>query len=305
MSPFAIETRGLGRQLGKRFALHDVTLKVPSGSVYGFLGANGSGKTSTIRCLLGLLRATSGSITVLGHDIPGALPAALRRIGYVPERPHLIARLTVRAAMQLHAAFWEHSWDQGQADRLQRDFHLDPDTEIRRLSKGETGKLMMLLALAQRPDLLILDEPTDGLDPVVRRDVLSSVLDYVGETGATVFISSHLVSELERICDWVGVLDAGTIVAELPMQTFKDGLKRLRIGAVPASLPETPFALLGRMPAALVSDRSEEWVVRGWEAPMREWFAGAGVELREVIDLDLEEGFVELLRAARRKENGR
>lgn len=295
----AIETRGLNRALGSRFALHDVALNVPAGSVYGFLGANGAGKSSTIRCLLGLLRPTRGSIALLGQPIPSALASALARTAYVPERPHVFESLRVEEMIAFHAAAFATTWDAARAADLVRAFRLPASTPIHRLSKGETGKLLMLLALAQRPELLILDEPTDGLDPVVRRDVLSALLEYVAATGATVFISSHLVFELERICDWVGVLDAGRMVAELPMQTFKDGVKRLRVAAAPAQLGELPFTLMGRMPSL---GQGEEWVVRGWTAPMAEWFASAGAELREVIDLDLEEGFVELLRAARRRE---
>jgi ABC-2 type transport system ATP-binding protein len=156
----------------------------------------------------------------------------------------------------------------------------------------------MLLALSQRPDLLVLDEPTDGLDPVVRRDVLAAVLDYVSETGATVFISSHLVHELERICDWVGVMDRGRLIAELPMQQFKNGIKRLRIAGAPASLDRLPFTLLSRQSDNGVGS-TETWIVRGWEPPMRQYLDGVGATLRDVIDLDLEEGFVELLRSSR------
>lgn len=295
----AIETRGLSRAMGKRFELRDVALNVPKGSVYGFLGANGAGKSSTIRCLLGLLRASRGTVSILGQPVPRALPQVLARTAYVPERPHLFESLRVNEMIAFHAAAFAGTWDTSQADTLRKAFRLDGSTVIHRLSKGETGKLLMLLALAQRPDLLVLDEPTDGLDPVVRRDVLAALLDYVASSGATVFISSHLVSELERICDWVGVLDAGTMVAELPMQTFKAGLKRLRVAAAPAQLAELPFTLLGRETSL---GHIEEWIVRDWAPPMREWFDGRGVELREVIDLDLEDGFVELLRAARRRE---
>jgi ABC-2 type transport system ATP-binding protein len=299
---YAIETRGLGRSLGKGFELRDVNLKVPTGSIYGFLGANGSGKTSTIRCLMGLLKATSGSISLLGADVPQQLPSALARVGYVPEKLHLFEKLTVEEMIRFHSVAFEARWDAERGEALRKEFRLRPDTKIQRLSKGEAGKLMIMLALAQRPELLILDEPTDGLDPVVRRDVLSAVLDYVADAGATVFISSHLVFELERICDWVGVLDAGTIVAELPMQVFKDGLKRLRVSNVPAQLPDAPFVVLGRQTTL---GSVEEWVVRGWNPAMQQWFAGVSCELRDVIDLDLEEGFVELLRAARRREEGR
>jgi ABC-2 type transport system ATP-binding protein len=173
-------------------------------------------------------------------------------------------------------------------------FGLPSDRQLSRLSKGEMGKLMILLALAQRPEVLILDEPTDGLDPVVRREALSAILEYVTETGASVLISSHLVHELERFCDWVGVLDQGTMVAELPMQEFKSGLKRLRVGAGTVAR-DAPFSLLAREAAGL---GGELWTVRGWQPDMAAWFGEANA-LREVVDLDLEEAFVELLRSAR------
>jgi ABC-type multidrug transport system ATPase subunit len=133
---------------------------------------------------------------------------------------------------------------------------------------------------------------------VVRRDVLSAVLDYVGETSATVFISSHLVHELERICDWVGVMDGGQIIAEMPMQQFKNGIKRLRIAGAPETTTDAPFTLVSRH-----SDNGigsiETWIVRDWEPSMRYYLEGTGASLRDVVDLDLEESFVELLRSSR------
>src|SRR5205823_2462990 len=141
------------------------------------------------------------------------------------------------------------------------------------LSKGETGKLMMLLALATQPELLVLDEPTDGLDPVVRRDVLEALLAYVAAHQATVFISSHLVHELERICDWIAVMDRGRLVAELPMQEFKDGIKRLTVNGARPEMPEAPFTILSRKSA---NGAGEQWLVRGWRGDMRGYFDGAG-----------------------------
>ena len=291
----AIRTHDLSYRAGAHFDIHDLSLTVPAGAVYGFLGPNGSGKTTTIRLILGLLRSRRGTIDLLGHDIPRQTAAALARVGYVPERPHIYPSLTVAEAMRFHAAFHAR-WDAAWARDLAATFMLRSDARVGTLSKGEMGKLMMLLALAQCPDLLMLDEPTDGLDPVVRRDMLESVLGYVAERGATVFISSHLVHELERICDWVGVMDRGRLVAELPMQTFKDGIKRLRIAGAPAELGIAPFVLLKRDRGL---DATEDWIVRGWQPEMQSYIEGSGAAVREVIDLDLEDGFVEMLRAAR------
>jgi len=291
----AVEIRDLHYRAGKTFEIRDLALNVPTGSMYGFLGPNGSGKTTTVRLMLGLLRPIRGTITVLGGQVPRESPRILARTGYVPEQPHLYTSLTVAEALAFHAAFYP-TWDWKWAEELLGQFQLKRDQSLARLSKGEMGKLEMLLALAQRPELLVLDEPTDGLDPVVRRDVLTALLDYVSQQNATVFISSHLVHELERICDWVGVMDKGRLVTELPMHSFKSGIKRLRVEHPPALPGDTPFVLLARETG---NGSLETWTVRGWQAPMYQYFEGVGASLREVVDLDLEEGFVELLRTFR------
>jgi ABC-2 type transport system ATP-binding protein len=270
-------------------------MTVPTGSIYGFLGPNGSGKTTTIRLMLGMLPPADGTIEVLGHAMPRFAHRALSRIGYVPEKLHLYARLTVDESIAFHRAFYP-GFDAAEAERLRRRFGLREDQKVAQLSKGESGKLMMLLALSQRAELLVLDEPTDGLDPVVRREVLSALVEYVEAQRATVFVSSHLVHEQERICDWVGVMDGGRLIAELPMQEFRSGIKRLRVAQAPLVRDAAPFALLSREELTV---HVEEWVVRGWQPEMREWFQRSGAEVREVIDLDLEESFVELLRGAR------
>jgi len=293
----AIELTGLGWRANTSFSLRDITLRVPVGAIYGFLGPNGSGKTTTIRMLMGMMKPDHGDIRVLGMEVPRDMPRILARVGYVPERPHVYPALTVAEQVKYHASFFTH-WDEGWSKELTGRLELDPGRKISRMSKGEIGKLLLLLALSQRPDLLVLDEPTDGLDPVVRRDVLAAVLDYVGETAATTFISSHLVHELERICDWVGVMDDGALVAELPMQVFKNGIKRIKVAGTPVSPPEPPFTILSREPGNGGAP-VDTWIVRGWQEPMRAWFDAAGYALRDVVDLDLEDGFVELLRSSR------
>lgn len=311
----AIETHNLSWR-ANGFRLDGLDLEVPAGSIYGFLGPNGSGKTTTIRLLLGMARPAWGTIRLLGDPVPGAMPSILARTGYVPERPHLYGHLTVGEATAYHAVHFP-TWDARWADELRATFRLNPGTRISKLSKGETGKLLILMALAQRPELLILDEPTDGLDPVIRREVLGAILDYVSEAGATVFISSHLVHELERICDTVGVIDDGALVAQLPMAAFKEDIKRLRVldppagfgpaaaeggeaeagaGAEAGGPASLPFTVLARRPDPL---GGETWVVRGWEPAMAATVERAGGRVRDVVDLDLEDAFVELLSTAR------
>lgn len=291
----AIKIRNLAWRAGREFAIRDLAMTVPAGAIYGFLGPNGSGKTTTIRLMLGMLPPEDGTIEVLGHSVPRFAHRALANVGYVPERLHLYQGLTVDESIKYHRAFFP-SFDDAEAERLRKRFGLREDQLVQRLSKGEAGKLMMLLALSQRAELLVLDEPTDGLDPVIRREVLGALVEYVESRKATVFISSHLVHEQERICDWVGVMDGGRLIAELPMQEFRSGIKRLRVDHAPAVSDAPPFALLSR--ETLTAYR-EEWVVRGWQPEMHEWFQRTGADVREVQDLDLEESFVELLRGAR------
>jgi ABC-2 type transport system ATP-binding protein len=296
----AIEIEGLRYRASPEFAIEDLSLQVPSGALYGFLGPNGCGKTTSIRLMLGLLRPQAGSVRLLDHKIPSELPAALRRTGVIPDRPHLHGYLSIADALAFHAAFYP-PWDARWAADLLEEFRLRPGQRVSRLSKGETAKLMMLLALCQKPDLLVLDEPMDGLDPVVRRDVLAALLDYVSAHGATVFVSSHLVHELERFCDWIGVMDRGKLVVELPMEEFRSGNKRIRVSGNtrPESFATAPFTVLTREREA---GDLESLVVRGWRPDMKEWFARDGIALREIADLDLEDGFVELLRGFRARE---
>ena len=161
----AIELKDVCYRAGPSFEIRDLTLNVPYGSIYGFLGPNGSGKTTTIRLFTGMHQATSGEISLLGRPIPKSAPQAMARTGYVPETPHLYEALTVAESIRYHASFFP-TWDDEWAGELLGRMALDPDQRVGRLSKGETGKLIILQALAQKPDLLVLDEPTDGLDPV-------------------------------------------------------------------------------------------------------------------------------------------
>ncbi|HZE94378.1 MAG TPA: ABC transporter ATP-binding protein [Gemmatimonadales bacterium] len=298
----AILIERLHYRAGKTFEIRELDLHVPAGSIYGFLGPNGSGKTTTIRLILGLLRPLSGRITVLGDPMPEQHARVLARIGYVPEQPHLDATLTVRELIQFQSAFYPR-WDRARADELVRRFELEGDQLFGRLSKGQKAKLMILLALSQCGELLVLDEPTDGLDPVVRRDILSALLTYVSERRATIFISSHLVHELERVCDWVAVMDDGRLITEAPMEKLKGGTKRLVVMDAPAEIVDAPFRVLTRE-SANGAGAGENWVVGDWEPAMTSYFEGVGASVREVIDLDLEDGFVELLRSFRDVKGG-
>ena len=291
----AVETRGLEYAPGRGFKISNLSMHVPAGSVYGFLGPNGAGKTTTFRLLLGLTPPAAGSITVLGRSMPRDHVAVMARTGYVPERPHLYPTLTVDQALRYHSSFHER-WDEAWARDLQRQFSRQRPTcrlSIERRN-GKADDVAGAGAAARSAGAGRADRWT--LDPVVRREVLEALLTYVSSHSATVLISSHLVHELERICDWIAVMDRGNLVTELPMQEFKDGIKRLSVFNVPETLVATPFTVLNRKRN---NGSGEQWLVRGWSSDMRGYFDGGGAALREVVDMDLEDGFVELLRSFR------
>ncbi|NLT36366.1 MAG: ABC transporter ATP-binding protein [Gaiellales bacterium] len=219
----AISTRGLSKYYGKTRGVEDVSLSVPGGAVYGFLGPNGSGKTTTIRCLLGMLRPTAGEATVLGHQVTLDGAELRRRVGYVAGEVHLYERETGRWHLDYVAGF--RGGRGTLTDDLVERFDFDPSKRVKELSKGNKQKLALILGMAHDPELLILDEPTSGLDPL-NQEAVYGVIDERIAAGRTVFLSSHVLSEVERVCERVGIVRSGHLVAE---ENVRDLLgKRLR-----------------------------------------------------------------------------
>src|SRR5437764_7281510 len=187
-----VEIRGLTRRFGPKVALDQVSLMVPAGSVVGLVGENGAGKTTLIKHILGLLRAEAGSVRVFGHDPVAEPVAVLGEIGYLSEQPDLPGWMRVEELLRYTQAFYPN-WDSAYAEKLRQQFALEPSQRVRTLSKGQRAKAGLLAAQAHRPDLLLLDEPSSGLDPIVRRDILEAVIRTVAEEGRTVIFSSHLL----------------------------------------------------------------------------------------------------------------
>ena len=213
MSESVIDVSELTRRFGAKTALASVSLSMPRGAVYGLVGANGAGKTTLIKHILGLLRAESGSVRVFGLDPVADPVAVLSRIGYLSEENDLPGWMRVDELIRYSRAFYP-AWDDAYAEELRQAFALDPAAKIKNLSKGQKARAGLLIALAYRPELLVLDEPSSGLDPIVRRDILGAVIRTIADEGRTVLFSSHLLEEVEQVADHVTMIQPGQDRAE-------------------------------------------------------------------------------------------
>jgi len=216
-----INVSELTRRFGAVTALDSVSLSVTRGAVHGLVGANGAGKTTLIKHILGLLRAESGSVRVFGLDPVADPVAVLSRIGYLSEEKDLPGWMRVDELIRYSRAFYP-AWDDVYAQELRQTFVLDPTTKIRELSRGQKAQAGLLIALAYRPELLVLDEPSSGLDPIVRRDILGAILRTIANEGRTVLFSSHLLGEVEQVADHVTMISQGRIALSAPMEALKE-----------------------------------------------------------------------------------
>ena len=221
-----VEVRELARKFRRKQALDGVSLTIPRGVVYGLVGENGAGKTTLLRHVLGNLRAQQGSVRVFGVDPVADPVSALAQIGYLSEDRDMPGWMRVREIMRYTQAFYP-GWDEAYAESLREQFMLDPHAKIKTLSRGERAKCGLLVALAYRPPLLLLDEPSSGLDPSARRDILEAIVRTVADEGRTVLFSSHLLDEVERVADTVAMIHHGKLVFEENLDSIKSRHARL------------------------------------------------------------------------------
>jgi ABC-2 type transport system ATP-binding protein len=285
-----ISTQRLTKSFGFKEVLRGVDLTVPPGAVVGLIGTNGAGKSTLIKCLLGLLRKTSGSISIFDED-PWELSASAKsRLGYVPQIVRLYPWMKVRHIVAYTSAFYD-SWDGDWANTLLDRWELPREQRIAPLSPGQLQKLALVLALAYRPELLVLDEPVASLDPLARREFLRSLLEMCEDQNHTVLFSTHITSDLERVASHVALLKDGRIVLFDELDAVKDHVKRLRIRSSTDLPPD--FAVRGALrkevsgnrAVVAVADLDDELV----EELRNQWNADIAVE-----DLNLEEIFLEL-----------
>ena len=261
-SASVIDVSGPTRRFGATTALASVSLSLPRGAVYGLVGANGAGKTTLIKHILGLLRAESGSVRVFGLDPVADPVGVLSRIGYLSEENDLPGWMRVDELMRYSRAFYP-AWDDGYAEELRQRFALDSTAKIKNLSKGQKARAGLLIALAYRPELLVLDEPSSGLDPIVRRDILGAVIRTIADEGRTVLFSSHLLEEVEQVADHVTMISRGKIALSAPLDAIKESHRCVTVRFA-ESRPQPP-AVAGVLRWDGGDGSGQEWtaVVRG------------------------------------------
>jgi ABC-2 type transport system ATP-binding protein len=250
-----VAVANLSRRFGDKHALNDVSFSVARGSVFGLVGENGAGKSTLIKHLLGLWRAETGSVRVFGADPVQAPTFVLARLGYLSEQPDLPLWMRVAELLRYMQAFYPR-WDTAYAERLRQQFGLHPNARIKTLSKGQHARLGLIAAEAHRPDLLILDEPSSGLDPIVRRDILEAIIRTVTDEGRTVIFSSHLLDEVERVSDHLAMLHGGMLRFCAPLAVVRERHRRicLRFARPQAQPPTVPGAIR-------VDGAGREWTV--------------------------------------------
>ena len=274
-SEFAVRVENLSRKFRSTTALRDVNLQIPVGSIFGLVGLNGAGKTTLIRHLIGSLRAQQGTVTVLGDD-PVAVPErVLKHVGYLTEEDSLPKWMRVGELIDFTRAIYP-TWDDRYASELSDMFSLSRSTRLKSLSKGQRARVGLLLAIAQRPQLLVLDEPSSGLDPIARRDILEAIIRTISEDGRTVLFSSHLLEEVDRVCDTVALMKDGRILDSLTIEQLE--ARYCEAICRPSETWTDPPVIDGLM---------------GWRQIGREWSVMVDTRQTEVNDLSERLGLLE------------
>jgi ABC-2 type transport system ATP-binding protein len=284
MTDLAISIKNLRKEFGKKTVLEDVSLDVPRGQTFALLGRNGAGKTTLIRILLGLLPSSGGTVRVLGCDPAGEPIELRRRVGYLAEDQVMYGWMTPIEICRFLQPFYP-AWDMRLAEDYLDRFELPRHGRIRRLSKGQTVKLGLTLALAHRPELAILDDPAIGLDPIARKEFNRDLIEHLQAEGRTVLYSSHLLDEVEAVADTVAILHAGRIVRHAATDSLRSDVKKIVLSLDAAEVVPAPARLLD-----VRRDEDRLIVTVDQATPFIEQLANDGVD-HEVIDLSLDEIF--------------
>jgi ABC-2 type transport system ATP-binding protein len=286
MTDLAIELDGVGKKY-RYFSLDNIHLEVPEGQIMGLIGPNGAGKSTTIRILMGLVHQDRGEVRVLGHSMPSEQVAAKWNIGFASEDMRLYASMTLGWHMSFVESIYPN-WDAAYAQLLLKRFGLRAEQKIKGLSHGQRVKATLLLVLARRPKLLVLDEPTTGLDPVARHEILRELTNVMADEGRSILFSSHNTQDVEQISDQITFIDRGRIIDSMDKEKYLDRWRRLRL-EVPLGieLPALPGIIDVRQDGRLAIATANEFV-----PDLAQAYESSGARIQSIENMTLEEIFV-------------
>jgi ABC-2 type transport system ATP-binding protein len=292
----AIRTHRLTKHYGGRRVVDCLDLRIPCGTVYGLFGRNGAGKSTTLKMITGMVRPDSGRIELLGEDLETLSTKTRARIAYLAEGHPLYTGMTIREAVAFTTSFYP-SADRPLVEQILDHFALAPKAKIGRLSKGQRAQVSLALSIAPDPELLILDDPTLGLDTNVRRDFLESMIQIIQRRGRTILFSSHVLGDVERVADRVGVMMDGVLRVDCPAEHFKRSVRKVvaEFGREPPALPPCE----GLLSDWRVGTR-RELVFVGYGPPQRAVVEALAPKRVEIVELNLEDAFIEYTRGPRR-----
>lgn len=290
----AIEVKALTKRYGKARGVEDLSFDIEVGEIFGYLGPNGSGKTTTLRCMMGLLRPTSGQCRILGeHVVPGKATQH-KRIGYLPGEFRAWPGLTPRKLLKLLARLGHGDEVNEQQEKLAENLDLDLDRRMRALSKGNRQKVGIIYAFQHQPDVLILDEPTIGLDPLIRQNVLDLIRE-IARTGATVLLSSHDLSEVAAVCGRAAILREGRLVELAPISRIvQQGQRRIKVWFVEGS--QVPTLPVDKLPGLRVIQHNANTLHVAYQGPVDailKWLAQFPIDRIATPETSLEDAFIQ------------
>ncbi|NUN98681.1 MAG: ABC transporter ATP-binding protein [Candidatus Omnitrophica bacterium] len=287
-----ISTHNLTKYYGTRKVVDSLTLAVPKGCVYGFLGRNGAGKSTTIKMLMGLVHPDRGGSEVLGEDSMKLTPATKARVAYMAEGHPLIAWMNVGQLARFQSGFYP-TWNQQYFEQLVDYFSLPGKLKIRHLSRGQRAQVSLALAVATDPELLILDDPTLGLDTVVRRELLESLIEIIQRKGRTIFFSSHILGDVERVADRIGILVDGILRVDCPTERFKQSLRKV---VLEFSGPPPPFSDCRGLVGSRRLEHRLELVIANYNGEHHALLETLNPKQIEEVEMNLEDAFIEYTR---------
>lgn len=296
---WAIQTQKLTKHYGRQCVVNHLNLRIPTGCVYGLLGRNGAGKSTSIKMLMGLVHPEYGSAKLLGEAVRELRPETRGRIAYLAEGHPLYPWMTVKQCVDFCAPFYP-KWNQRMVEQVLDHFALASRQKVKHLSRGQRGQLALTLAVAPDPDLLILDDPTLGLDPTVRRDFLDSIVQIIQRPGRTILFSSHILPDIERVADRIGVMLDGVLRVDCPTEVFKQSVVKI-VCEFEQSVPSVP-TMYGLLQHRQIGKKIELSFVH-FGSEQRSQVEGLRPKKIEDISLSLEDAFIEYTRESRRPLN--